>query len=251
MTEKKFKYYDVYNRIKQDLISGKYPQGSALPTENELMEIYGASKTTVRHAARLLAEEKYIEVKQGRGTIVLKFSNYNTRKRYKNQTKVDVKMHTDGPGITINAGGYIDVVEADTPTAAKLGIRPGAQVYRFECLHLVDGRAYGFTVSYYREDLFPGLEKLKFRPAEDFYNYLSSTYELKIQKLEDKYAVAQLEEKYAVQLGLQAGSPVMEIKRTGHCTQGVFMYADSFVRTDIYEMVVTLDEDYLYRNVIQ
>ena len=98
MPKKNFKYYDVYGKIKEDLIAGKYPSGSMLPTEDELVELYQASKTTIRHATKLLESEHFIERQQGRGTVILEFQQYRSRHKYHGDT-VKVKYRTNGPGI--------------------------------------------------------------------------------------------------------------------------------------------------------
>lgn len=46
--------------------------------ENELMEIYGVSRTTIRNAVNLLRDEHIVEVHQGRGTRVLQSAKYIT-----------------------------------------------------------------------------------------------------------------------------------------------------------------------------
>ena len=58
------KYVSVYNAIKADILSSKYPTDSFLPPENELMEIYGVSRTTIRNAVNLLRDEHIVEVHQ-------------------------------------------------------------------------------------------------------------------------------------------------------------------------------------------
>lgn len=65
-------YQRVYKQILQALKDNTYPIGSLLPAEPELEKIYGVSRTTVRRAIAQLAEEGYVKVKQGHGTIVLK-----------------------------------------------------------------------------------------------------------------------------------------------------------------------------------
>ena len=68
MTGKAPKYIELYDRIRKDIENGTYPPDSFLPTENELLELYQVSKTTIRHAVRLLREENLVEVRQGFGT---------------------------------------------------------------------------------------------------------------------------------------------------------------------------------------
>lgn len=53
-----------------DIKSGKYPIGSLLPPESELVRTYGVSRHTVREATRKLAETGLISRHPGIGTIV-------------------------------------------------------------------------------------------------------------------------------------------------------------------------------------
>lgn len=77
MKRKSVLYLDVAEQLKADILSGKYPVGSLLPTESELEERFSVSKITVRKAIELLATDEYVEKKSGRGTTVLSNRPYN------------------------------------------------------------------------------------------------------------------------------------------------------------------------------
>ena len=72
------KYQDVYCQLKADIYT-KYPLGSFLPPELELMQIYNTSRTTIRRAVSILRDEHILDVRQGRGTQVL-LENYSYQK---------------------------------------------------------------------------------------------------------------------------------------------------------------------------
>lgn len=63
-------YMDVYSEIKNDILTGKYPPGSILPTELELSELFFVSRITIQKAMQLLKKEGYISRTPGRGTFV-------------------------------------------------------------------------------------------------------------------------------------------------------------------------------------
>lgn len=63
-------YIEIYNKIKKEIINGKYPPGSMLPTELELAEMYYVSRITIQKAMQLLKSEGYISRTAGRGTFV-------------------------------------------------------------------------------------------------------------------------------------------------------------------------------------
>lgn len=63
-------YIEIYNKLKQDIIIGKYPPGSMLPTEMELADMFYVSRITVQKAMQLLRKDGFISRTAGRGTFV-------------------------------------------------------------------------------------------------------------------------------------------------------------------------------------
>lgn len=53
-----------------DILNGVYPPHSALPSEQELAQISGVSRLTVREAVKSLSAKAVLRVEQGRGTFV-------------------------------------------------------------------------------------------------------------------------------------------------------------------------------------
>jgi DNA-binding FadR family transcriptional regulator len=56
--------------LEQQILSGRLPAGTRLPTEEELCEILGVSRSVVRDAMRTLVARGLVTVRQGRGTSV-------------------------------------------------------------------------------------------------------------------------------------------------------------------------------------
>ena len=69
------KKQSVYSKIALDLldkiINDKYPIGSMLPPERELMEIYDVERTTVRRGLELLSKKGHIKKVAGLGSVVM------------------------------------------------------------------------------------------------------------------------------------------------------------------------------------
>jgi len=72
--ESKSKCDIVTDSIINEIVGGIYPVGSKLPTENELCDIYGVSRITIRESLNRLSSMGLITIQQGRGTFV---SNIN------------------------------------------------------------------------------------------------------------------------------------------------------------------------------
>lgn len=63
--ETKRVYDAVYDRIESKILSGELTPGDKLPSERELMKIYGRSHPTIREALRMLEVAGYIRVIPG------------------------------------------------------------------------------------------------------------------------------------------------------------------------------------------
>jgi len=57
--------------IQEAIRLGKFPPGSQLPPEMELLQMMGISRTTLREALRILEEQRLIRKIRGRGTFVM------------------------------------------------------------------------------------------------------------------------------------------------------------------------------------
>lgn len=68
----------VYAQMKEQIISGNWASGERIPSENQLMEIFGVSRGTVRQAIQKLAAVGMLETRRGEGSYVkqLGLSNY-------------------------------------------------------------------------------------------------------------------------------------------------------------------------------
>ena len=63
-------YKQLVEALRNDIHSGKYPEGSKLPSEAELSIIYQVSRITVRAALKELESDELITRQQGKGTFI-------------------------------------------------------------------------------------------------------------------------------------------------------------------------------------
>jgi DNA-binding GntR family transcriptional regulator len=62
----------VAERVAELIGSGEYRPDDVLPSESEMMEMYGAAKNTVRNALALLREQGLVYTVPAMGTFVAK-----------------------------------------------------------------------------------------------------------------------------------------------------------------------------------
>ena len=65
-------YKRIYEILRKHIVEGVYDEGDLLPSENELCNIYGLTRPTVRQALSELVQDGYISKQQGKGSIVNK-----------------------------------------------------------------------------------------------------------------------------------------------------------------------------------
>ncbi len=74
------KYIKLKEKINENILSGKYPIGSKLPTENQLAIEYQVSRSTVRQTLELLSAEGIITKRWGSGNTVISKSDSSKKK---------------------------------------------------------------------------------------------------------------------------------------------------------------------------
>ncbi|MCE5347877.1 MAG: GntR family transcriptional regulator [Bacteroidales bacterium] len=60
----------LYEILRKHILDGVYREGDLLPSENELCQLYGMTRPTVRQSLSTLANDGYIRKHQGKGSIV-------------------------------------------------------------------------------------------------------------------------------------------------------------------------------------
>jgi GntR family transcriptional regulator/GntR family frlABCD operon transcriptional regulator len=63
-------YRRLYEVLRKHILDGVYKEGDLLPSENELCQLYGLTRPTVRQSLSSLANDGYIRKHQGKGSIV-------------------------------------------------------------------------------------------------------------------------------------------------------------------------------------
>src|SRR5215467_15621426 len=64
-------FEQIAQQIEQRILSGELRSGDRLPPERELAEQFHASRTAVREAMKSLAQKGLVDMRPGRGTVVI------------------------------------------------------------------------------------------------------------------------------------------------------------------------------------
>ena len=210
------KYVELYRILKEKILNGDYPTGSNLPTENELVQIYQMSKTTVRHAVGLLREKGLVEVRQGSGTKILGVPEKKVEKsKYHSEGKESNLFLTYYGGESsevTNTAAAIDMVPAQDLCASFLKVKVGTPVYRLQRLQRVGGQIFGYMVNYLNPETFPDLHNTG-DIFTDLYHFLHNQYGVDV-RTSDEYVIAKdADFKEAQYLQVEIGTPLLLLRR--------------------------------------
>jgi GntR family transcriptional regulator len=146
-------YYQLYELLRSDILSGKSQPGDMLPPESELTERYEVSRTTVRQVLDMLVNEGLIYRERGRGSFVAQPTVEQTLVRIVSFTD-DMQQRGFTPGTEVLSSGLIP---APKEVARRLGIDAGEELARIERLRLADGQPMSVEESFLIHRLCPGI----------------------------------------------------------------------------------------------
>ncbi|GHO85135.1 FadR/GntR family transcriptional regulator [Dictyobacter formicarum] len=88
-------FEQVAEQIEQRILRGELHSGDRLPTERELCEMFQVSRTAVREAMKTLAQKGLVEMRPGRGTIVINATSRAMRQSLDLMMRVDQTTSSD------------------------------------------------------------------------------------------------------------------------------------------------------------
>ena len=165
-------YKQLVEAIREGIQSGRHPEGSRLPSEQELSSIYQVSRITVRAALKELAADGLVVRMQGKGTYVGKAKlkrNLSLATSFSNACRDMGRV----PGAKMLFSGMENATEADI---ISLKLPEGSQLVCLRRLRFADGVPISVE-----EDRFP--PRYEFLLSEDL------TDRSLLELLEKKYGI--------------------------------------------------------------
>lgn len=198
----------VYRQIKQDILGGKYIIGEMLPVESDLESIYHFSRITIRKAMKMLSDERLVDIKQGRGTLVL---DCKPKQNLNHVVSVTETLRQKGYDVTTQSM-YIDIIQATCEIAEALHVEEGEYIARFQRIQLADNEPIVLMKNYVKASLVPEVVKYS-NKFTALYQFLEDTYQLKIDEASDTIYAKNAEFEEAQMLHINIGEALLCINR--------------------------------------
>ena len=207
----------LYARIREIVIarisSGEYAIGARLPSENALAAAEGVSPGTARKAIDGLAADGVLRRHQGKGTFVAEQTEERAQYRFFRLTDRVGRRMTPEPGEREVCGD-----RAAAEVARKLGLAPGAPVWRIARRRSVGGRpALLETIVTAQADM-PGLDALALPNA--LYPFYQARFGLSVATAEDAVSAIAANARDAAALGRTDRPPLLMIERVARDLAG-------------------------------
>lgn len=208
-------YYQIQQRLLQQIRSGALKVGQPVPSEQEIAERMGVSRMTARQALKSLCSLGVAYSQRGKGTFV---SSFKLEKDFRQVLSFSEEMQARGsrPHSRVLA---FKCVSPSSDVAEALHLSAQDEIFLIRRVRLADSLPLCIECTHLPVRLCPDLQK-KFNPSESLYQALSQHYGIQIELADEvaEAAVASAEE--ARLLRVRKKAPVFRFTRTAYLRTG-------------------------------
>lgn len=224
------RYLRVYGSLKAQVEAGDFKLGDFLPAEPELQKLFNVSRTTVRRAVELLAQEGFVCIQQGKGTEVLDFK---ATQRLQYVTSFSETLRDKGFSVRFRELS-VGFITAPRRVAADLKVEPDSRLVRVQRVILANGKPIAIVLNYLLPEIVPGIEK-RIAGMKSLYAFLESEYNVRIEAATDYISAKAAAAEEASRLEVPAASPLLVVKRVTYSRGKPIEVAVLHVVSDKYE----------------
>lgn len=207
-------YRQVYDFLVKQIAEGAWRPAEALPSEQALAQKLRVSQGTVRKALDVLAVEKLIERRQGKGTYVAEHTQERALFRFFRLARPDGQR-----SVPTSADETIRRRAVRPPEARKLNLREGAQVVEINRTRLVSGEPVVLEKIILPLSIFPDIDRRRPLPNA-LYALFQQEYGQNIVSTEEELRADAARKEDTRRLNLPLGAPLLHIERVAIALDG-------------------------------
>ena len=235
MGARKQPLYDQLVDILSEKIDHEYRPGDLIPSERELSERYGLSRTTVRLALQELERLGLVVRQHGRGTFVADRSAQTTNLMQAYSFTEQMRGMGRDPLTTILE---FSEVEADKNLVEHMNVRLGERLFKIKRLRSADAMPMMVERTYLPARKFLTLRRpmLEQKPL---YDIIEQDFHEKIKVAEEEFFASIARPSDAHMLDISEGAPVLDLVRTTYNVHNeIVEYTLSVARADQFKYKV-------------
>lgn len=235
-TARKQPLYDQLVAILSDKIENNLQPGDLLPSERELSERYGLSRTTVRLALQELEKMGMVYRRHGKGTFVAEPVQQVTNLMQSYSFTDQMRELGREPSTTIFE---FSECEADKRLATALGLNIGDKLFVLKRLRSADGIPMMIERTYLPVRQFLSLTRRELE-SKPLYQLMEEDFHQTIKVAEEEFSAGVANAKDAHLLGIVEGSAVLSLTRTTFNNHNeIIEYTLSVARADQFRYKVS------------
>lgn len=214
----------IWKILLDDIQSGRLMTGQRLPSEKELQRIYGVSRTPVRQALDKLALEGHIVRQPGRGTFVSNIYPGTPIGKLSSFSYYYQQHMTCIEALTLR----VSVKPPSAAIADLLGLENGQPVVHLDRVRLYEGA----PVAYVNDVLEPRFSAKPFRENRTFQSmmmFMRDTFSVRCTQAKEEVDAIIPSKKERQTLGLDAGHPVLQVKRKVYDEKGGLVLLSRYI----------------------
>jgi GntR family transcriptional regulator len=229
-------YQQLADLLRREISEQESPEDVyQLPSENELAERHGITRTTVRHALDVLEQDGWIFREKGKGSFA---ANRRVEHELTQLVSTTEDMQRRGWSLTTLLVSH-EQIPAAPHMAHALEIAEDTLVHELCRLRVVDGEPLSLQTAYLPIELCPGLEENDLTGS--LYRLLETRYGLRLWTGKETLRARCATPYEADLLKMRENQPVMYMERTTYAATGVAVeYLEAVWRGDRYDFKVTL-----------
>jgi DNA-binding GntR family transcriptional regulator len=210
-------YLQVVRALKDEIVSGVYPIGSQLPTEEELCDRFSVSRYTVREALRRLREDSLVSSRQGAGTTVVPPRPADSFV-HEVMSINDLVAFATGVRFAIDT---IEMIEIDEKLSVRTGIASGERWLAVRGFRHTEGSEWPvcWTEVYINRE-FAAVGRLLQRHRGPIFHLIEDLFGQNIVEVHQEIAAALIPRALASGLKAKIGSTALEVQRTYKLASG-------------------------------
>ena len=207
-------YVQIRDRLRREILDGTYQVHERLPSENEMMGVFGVSRITIRQALRDLHNEGLVFSAQGKGTFVSK------------PKAVQNVQRLEGFGEAMAAQGYeasarvlsIQQLKAPKAVVASLDLQPGDEVIEVKRVRYLNRSPVCIENSYFPMDI--GRRMFSLDLSGDIFPLLENLFGVALGGADISLDAILADEEAQQYLKLKTGEAILRVERLTHNRDG-------------------------------
>ncbi|ETI67277.1 GntR family transcriptional regulator [Neobacillus vireti] len=220
---------EVVEKIEYFIDQNQLRPHDKLPSERQLCEELGTSRTTLRGAIKRLIMDGIIYSKRGAGTFVAPQKLVRNLQDMESLAKSALAVNK----VLSTEVLYTDIIECNKELSKRMKLTLGSKIYCLQRLRMIDGIPAMMELAYIDYSLFKGIEQYDFS-QESLYRIMEEVYHVKIDHGSESLSVTYVSEQEAERLDVENGTPVFYI--TGH------VFTEDEKTIEFYKSIVRADQ---------